>query len=70
MLGMVVVRDGGPGELRSARSASSNEGDPGWEPRKMEATLGLVYTAQQMAAGIAGCAIVKISPGAEGSLPR
>lgn len=47
-----------------------DEGDPGWEPRKMEATLGLVYAAQQMAAGIAGCAIVKISPGAEGPLPR
>lgn len=36
----------------------------------MEATLRLVYNAQQMAAGIAGCAIVKISPGAEGPLPR
>lgn len=37
-----------------------------WGPCKMEATLGPVYTAQQMAAGAAGCAIVKISPGARG----
>lgn len=32
----------------------------------MEATAGPVDTAQQMAAGAAGCAIVKTSPGAEG----
>lgn len=32
----------------------------------MEATFGLVYTAQQMAAGAPDCAIVKISPGAQG----
>lgn len=32
----------------------------------MEATLGLVYTAQQMAAGAADYAVVKVSPGAQG----
>lgn len=38
-------------------------GAPRWELCKMEATLGLVYTAQQMAAGAPDCTIVKIPQG-------
>lgn len=37
-----------------------------WRPCKMEATPGLVYTAQQMAAGAVDSAVVKVSPGAQG----
>lgn len=59
-----------PGDFRGQTPSRDADvgvsGRPGWELSKMEATLGPVYTAQQMAAGAAGCAIVKISPGAEG----
>jgi hypothetical protein len=42
-----------------------------WELCKMEATLGPVYTAQQMAAGAAArLAIVKIFPRVRGSSAR
>lgn len=66
---MRAVESGGagPGELLATLTEIFDDARGGAarvEPSKMEATLGPVYTAQQMAAGAAGCAIVKVSPGA------